>query len=149
MAMLKETLTPELVTTDLAGRDKYEIIRSLLDLVCKSGKVKDPELALRDLLEHEQGMSTGMENGIAIPHAKSDAVDELVACVGISKRKIDFENLDRKPSQIFVMTLSPRDGTGPHVRFLADISRLLKEARIRKKILKAKTDAELLEILTS
>ena len=146
--MLKETLTIDLVTTELAGRDKNEIIRSLVDLICKSGKVKDPEVALRDVLNHEAGMSTGMENGIAIPHAKSDAVDELVACVGVSKRKIDFENLDRKPSQIFIMTLSPKHGTGPHVQFLAEISRLLKDAATRKLMLKAKSDEELLQILT-
>lgn len=146
--MLKETLSIDTVTTDLPGTDKDGVIRALLDLICKSGKVKDPELALDDVLAHETGMSTGMEQGIAIPHAKSDAVDQLVACVGVSRRKIDFESLDRKPAQIFVMTLSPRDGTGPHVQFLAEISRLLKEAKFRKKILKAKTDEELLEILT-
>jgi mannitol/fructose-specific phosphotransferase system IIA component (Ntr-type) len=147
--MLKETLSVDLVTTELAGRDKNEIIRSLVDLVCKSGKVKDPELALRDVLDHEAGMSTGMENGIAIPHAKSDSVDELVACVGITKRKVDFENLDRKPSQIFIMTLSPKHGNGPHVQFLAEISRLLKDATIRKMMIKAKSREELLKILTS
>ncbi|TVR05017.1 MAG: PTS sugar transporter subunit IIA [Spirochaetaceae bacterium] len=147
--MLKETLTIDLVTTELAGRDKNEIIKSMLDLVCNSGKVKDPAAALKAVLDHEAVMSTGMENGIAIPHAKTDAVDELVAAVGVSKRKIDFENLDRKPAQIFIMTLSPMHGTGPHVQFLADISRLLKEASIRKQILKAKTDEELLAILTS
>ncbi|TVR68833.1 MAG: PTS sugar transporter subunit IIA [Spirochaetaceae bacterium] len=146
--MLKETLTTDLVTTDLPGADKDQIIRALMDLICKSGKVKDPELALDDVLAHETGMSTGMEHGIAIPHAKSDAVDELVACVGISKRKIDFESLDRKPAQIFVMTLSPRDGTGPHVQFLAEISRLLKEPKLRRKLLKAKTEEELLSLLT-
>ncbi len=147
--MLKETLTIDLVTTDLPGRDKNDVIKSLLDLICRSGRVKDPEQALRDVIEHEEGMSTGMENGIAIPHAKTDAVDELVACVGVTKRKIDFENLDRKPSQIFIMTLSPRGGTGPHVQFLAEISKLLKDAKMRKRIVKAKSDRELLDILTS
>lgn len=147
--MLRETLTVDLVTTDLAGHDKHEVIEALLDLVSSSGKVKDPALALQDVLEHEQTMSTGMENGIAIPHAKTDAVDELVACVGITRRKIDFENLDRKPAQIFIMTLSPKDGTGPHVQFLAEISRLLKDAKMRKRILKAKSDEELLGILVS
>ena len=146
--MLKETLTIDLVTTDLPGRDKNEVIRAMLDLLCNSGKVKDPQQALRDLLDHEAAMSTGMENGIAIPHAKTDAVDEMIAAVGVSRRKIEFENLDRKPSRIFIMTLSPRRGTGPHVQFLADISRLLKDAGVRKKIIKAKDKSELLQILT-
>ena len=144
---MKESLNIDLVTTNLAGGDKNQVIRALLDLICKSGKVKDPEMALKDVVDHEMGMSTGMENGIAIPHAKTDAVDELVACVGITKRKIDFENLDRKPSQIFIMTLSPKDGVGPHIQFLAEISRILKEPKIRKAMLKAKTDQQLLDIL--
>lgn len=147
--MLQETLTEDLVTVDLEGTDKNSVIRALLDLICTSGKVKDPAMALDDVLTHETGMSTGMEHGIAIPHAKSDAVDELVACVGITKRKIDFECLDRKPAQIFVMTLSPRDGTGPHVQFLSEISRLLKDGEVRKKLLKAKTKKELLALLTT
>ncbi len=147
--MLKESLSIDLVTTELPGRTKNEVIEALMDLICRSGRINDREQALRDVLDHEAGMSTGMENGIAIPHAKTDAVDELVACVGVTKRKIDFENLDRKPSQIFIMTLSPRSGTGPHVQFLAEISRLLTDAKTRKAIVKAKTDEDLLQILTA
>ena len=146
--MLKEALTIDLVTTNLGGTDKPSVIRALLEMLCRTGKVKDAELALRDLLDHEAGMSTGMEHGIAIPHAKSDAVDELVACVGISRHKIDFENLDRKPSRIFIMTLSPKGSGGPHVRFLADISRLLTDKRKRKAMLKARTDQDLFTLLT-
>lgn len=146
--MLKETLTLDLVTTDLPGTDKPSVIRALLDLLVKTGKVKDPDQALTDLLEHEAEMSTGMQDGIAIPHVKTDTVDELITCVGISKRKIDFESLDRKPSRIFIMTLSPKGTVGPHARFLAEIGTLLREARIRKQILKAKNDEQLLDILT-
>jgi len=146
--MLKESLSIDLVTTQLVGRNKHEVIEALMELICKSGKIIDREQALRDVLDHEAGMSTGMENGIAIPHAKTDTVDELVACVGITKRKIDFENLDRKPSQIFIMTLSPKSGTGPHVQFLAEISRLLTDAKTRKAMIKAKSDEDLLHILT-
>lgn len=147
--MLKETLTPELVTIDLPGNDKPSIIRALLDILCRTGKVKDPELALKDLLDHEAEMSTGMENGIAVPHVKTDAVEQLLACVGITKRKIDFECLDRQPARIFIMTLSPKGSGGPHAQFLGDIARLLSDARIRKKILKAKSNEQLFELLTA
>ncbi len=138
----------ELVTTDLQGANKPGVIRALLEILCRTGKVKDKDLALKDLLDHEAEMSTGMENGIAIPHVKTDAVEELVACIGVSRRKIEFENLDRKPSRIFIMTLSPKGSGGPHARFLADISRLVSDARVRKQILKARTDEQLLQILT-
>ncbi len=145
--MLKEVLNLKLVTTDLQGRNKREVIFSMLELISRSGKVKDFDLALNDLLDHEGGMSTGMENGIAIPHAKTDAVDELIVAVGITRRKVNFECLDRKPAQIFVMTLSPKDTFGPHVQFLADIAVLLKDKKKRKEMLKAKTDGELLQVL--
>lgn len=145
--MLKDILNPALVTVDLQGRDKREIIRNLLDLLCATGKVKDRELALRDLLDHEAGMSTGMENGIAIPHAKSDAVDRLIVAVGVSKRKIDFECLDRKPAQIFIMTLSPKLAGDQHIRFLAEIGRLLGDKAMRRSILEARSDEELLRTL--
>ena len=147
--MLKETLNENLVSVDLAGRDKPSIIKALLDILCRTGKVLDPEGALQDLLVHEAEMSTGMENGIAIPHVKTDTVNELVACVGVSRRKINFESLDRQPSRIFIMTLSPKGSAGPHARFLSDIARVLKDAKVRKRILKAKSNEQLLEILTS
>lgn len=145
--MLKDVLTPEQVTTRLEGHDKRSVIQHLLELLAKSGKVKDMDLALSDLLEHERKMSTGMENGIAIPHAKSEAVDELIAAIGITPHKINFECLDRKPAQIFIMTLSPAGAGGPHVQFLKEIGRLLQEKRRRKLMLRARTSEELLAAL--
>ncbi len=146
--MLRDVLSPDLVTIDLQGDSKKSIIESLITLIERSGAIKDRELALSDVLSHENETSTGMENGIAIPHAKSGSVDQLVACVGVSKKPIEFECLDRKPARIFVMTLSPVDGTGPHVRFLAEIARLLKEKSVRKRVLKAATNEELFEVFT-
>lgn len=146
--MLREVLSPELVKTELAATSRTGVVNQLVSLIQKSGKVKDPELALQDVLAHERENSTGMENGIAIPHAKTDAVDELVACVGITPSGIDFECLDRKPARIFVMTLSPKDGTGPHVRFLAEVARLLKEKKVRKRVLAAKNNEELYAVIT-
>lgn len=147
--MLSDVLTPELVTTDLGGADKRSIIESLLELIAGSGAVADPAAALRDLLAHEAETSTGMENGIAIPHAKTDAVDHLVACIGVSRKPVEFECLDRKPARIFVMTLSPRNAGGPHIRFLADVARILKNDAIRKQMLEAQSDEELFRIVTA
>lgn len=147
--MLREVLSPDLVTTDLAGTDKRSVIESLIAILVEHGGLSDAETALADVLDHENNTSTGMEHGIAIPHAKTDAVDSLVACIGVTRKKIDFDSLDRKPSQLFVMTLSPRDGTGPHVQFLAEVSRLLKDNKIRKRMLKAKSNEELYSIFVS
>ncbi len=145
--MLQEVLTEDLVTTDLKARTKNEVIVQMLDMLCTTGKVADRDAALQALMDNENRMSTGMEHGIAIPHAKTDAVDELLACVGITRKKIDFESLDRKPARIFIMTLSPKGRTGPHIRFLAEISQLLKDEKRRKQVLACKTSADLLSTL--
>ena len=137
-----------MVETGIQAVSKKEVIERMLEIACRSGKVKDRGLAARDTTAREELASTGMENGIAIPHAKTDAVDGLVACVGVTKHGVDFESLDRRPARIFIMTLSPVSGAGPHVQFLAAISRILTDAKTRKAILKARTDEELLAILT-
>jgi len=93
---LKNLLKPELVTLDLKGKNKEEIIKELVDLAARSGKISDKEEAIRSVFERENRMSTGMKHGIAIPHGKTTAVQELVACVGISPQEINFDALDRQ-----------------------------------------------------
>lgn len=147
--MLAEVLTEDLVDTGLSARNKNDVIVAMLDMLCSTGKVRDRDAALQALMDNESRMSTGMEHGIAIPHAKTDAVDELLACVAITRKKIDFESLDRKPARIFIMTLSPKGRTGPHIRFLAEVSQLLKDDKKRKQVLGAKNSKDLLAILTN
>ena len=145
--MLSEVLTEDLVTTGLQARTKNDVIVSMLDMLCTTGKVRDRDAALQALMDNEARMSTGMEHGIAIPHAKTDAVDELLACVAVTKKKIDFESLDRKPARIFIMTLSPKGRTGPHIRFLAEVSQLLNDEKKRKQVLSARNSRDLLSAL--
>lgn len=146
---LKNLLKPELVSLDLKGRNKEEIIRELVDLAGKSGKVLDKNEAVLSVLEREKRMSTGMKHGIAIPHGKTTAVRELVACVGISKDEIDFDALDHKGCRIFIMTLSPIDKTGPHLQFLAEVGMLFRSDEKRQALLSAKTPEEVVTILLS
>ncbi|HAL93722.1 MAG TPA: PTS sugar transporter subunit IIA [Rectinema sp.] len=144
---LKEILKPELISLDLKGRNKEEIIRELVDLASNSGKVLDKEETIQSVLEREYRMSTGMKHGIAIPHGKTTAVHELVACVGISKQEVDFDALDRKGCRIFIMTLSPIDKTGPHLQFLAEVGMLFRSEEKRQALLEAKTKEEVVSIL--
>jgi len=144
---LKNLLKPELVTLDLKGTNKEEIIKELVDLAARSGKVSDKEEAIRSVFERENRMSTGMKHGIAIPHGKTTAVRELVACVGISQREINFDALDRKGCRIFIMTLSPIDKTGPHLQFLAEVGMLFRSEEKRQALLSAKTAEEVVSIL--
>jgi PTS system nitrogen regulatory IIA component len=144
---LKKVLSADTINIHLKGSTKQEIINELLDILVATGKIKDREAAYNAVMEREQKMSTGMKHGIAIPHGKSAAIDDLVACIGISDKSVDFDSLDHLPCRIFIMTLSPAEKTGPHLQFLAEVSLLFKSAEKREEILKADTPEALLKIL--
>jgi PTS system nitrogen regulatory IIA component len=144
---LKKVLTPETVSVELPGSDKLGVIEALVDLAMNSGKIKNREQALESVVERERKMTTGMEHGIAIPHGKTDAVDDLVVAVGITPEPIDFEAMDKQPCRIFIMTLSPVARKGPHIQFLAEITRILKEESRREELLAATTPQEVIRVI--
>jgi len=145
---LKTVLSPETINLHLKGSSKNEIINELLDILKATGKIRDKKSALKAVMDREEKMSTGMKHGIAIPHGKSDTIDDLIACVGISDKSVDFDSLDHEPCRIFIMTLSPVEKTGPHLQFLAEISQLFKSAEKRQEILNAGSPEEIVKILT-
>lgn len=144
---LKTVLTTEAIDLHLKGSTKKEIINELLDILVKTGKLQDREAAFAAVMDREEKMSTGMKHGIAIPHGKCNATEDLVACIGISEKPVDFDSLDHQPCRIFIMTISPVEKTGPHLQFLAEISLLFKSGEKRDEILKAKTPEEVQKIL--
>jgi len=145
---LKTVLTRDTISLHLQGTTKKEIIDELLDILVKNGKIKSREAAEQAVMDREQKMSTGMKHGIAIPHGKTTAVHDLVACIGISDKAVDFDSLDHEPCRIFIMTLSPIDKTGPHLQFLAEVSLLFKSSEKRAEIMSASSPEEVLRILT-
>lgn len=145
---LKKVLLPETVWVDLKADSKTGVIEEMVDRLVAAGKVEDRESVLSAVLEREAKMSTGMQNGVAIPHGKTEAVEELVASVGLHKEGVDFESMDGSPSHIFIMTLSPEKRTGPHIQFLAEISRTISQPAEREKLMAATTHGEIYEILT-
>ena len=145
---LRTVLTTDTVNLHLKGTTKEQIIDEMLDILVNAGKVKDKETAKACVLDREHKMSTGMKHGIAIPHGKTDTVDDLVACIGISDNPVDFDSLDQEPCRIFIMTLSPVNKTGPHLQFLAEVSLLFKSAEKRQEILKTVDKAEVIRIYT-
>jgi mannitol/fructose-specific phosphotransferase system IIA component (Ntr-type) len=94
------------------------------------------------VLAREDTGSTGMQDGVALPHGKTWAVDQIVSAIGLKPGGVDFDSLDGVPSTIFVLVLSPMDVTGPHIRFLATISQTLNEEG-RKALLACRTAAEM------
>ncbi len=143
---LKKILTSDTVRMGLKGQSKGEIIKEMVDIIVSTGKNLDRDALLKAINDREEQMSTGMKNGIAIPHGKTDAVTELHAVIGISSEPVDFDCLDKQPARIFVMTVSPASHTGPHLQFLAEVSGLLTRNDLREKILAARSKAELLKL---
>lgn len=144
-------LNSDLVALDVKANDKDGIIAELVDILVASGKIKEGNRneALESVLKRESQMSTGIQSGVAIPHGKSAVVNELAACIAISKTDKSFDALDGNPSRIFVLTVSPADKTGPHVQFLAEISRLLTKQDVRDQLLSADSAEKVVDIFTA
>lgn len=145
---LRDVLTANTVSLHLKGTTKDEIIDEMLEILVSAGKVSNKTAALECVLDREKKMSTGMKHGIAIPHGKTNTVSDLVACIGVSDKPVDFDSLDQEPCRIFIMTLSPVNKTGPHLQFLAEVSLLFKSAEKRQEILKASDRERIIKILT-
>ena len=145
---LKKVLSLDTVWVDLKADSKQGIIEEMVDRLFAAGKFRDRDAVLQAVLEREAKMSTGMQHGVAIPHGKSDAVESLVAAVGLNKSGVDFDSVDGLPCTIFAMTVSPTNHTGPHIQFLAEVSRLISQPARREHLLAAKTHSDIYAILT-
>lgn len=131
----------------LKGRDKIGVITELVDELACNGLLGDREGVLSAVLVREADMSTGMQTGIALPHGKHVSVPGLVSVLGVCPDGVEFESLDGQPSRIFVMTISPPQTVGPHLRFLAAVGKLLGRAEVREAVLAATDKASLLRAL--
>jgi fructose-specific phosphotransferase system IIA component len=135
------------IVTELKSSTKEDIIKEMALILEKAGKIKAAEPVIPDLMNREKTMSTGMEKGIALPHAKSSSVKKLCAAIGIKKEGVDFKALDGGLSNIFILTLSPKDETGPHIQFLSTIASIFGKDTTRKKILEMKNKKEIYDYL--
>ena len=131
---LSDYLPVDHIKYDLAGTTKIEIIEELLGLMRDLNLIDQYETALNDILDREGYLSTGLENGLAIPHAKTDSINHLAIVFGLKKDGVSFESLDGKPAEFIFLVLSPKDTSGPHIQALALVTRNLKNAAIRDKI---------------
>ena len=146
---LKKALSKHAVKLALEADSKDGVIEELINVLDAAGKLTDRKAALKAVMEREKKMSTGMQNGIAIPHGKSPTVESLVAAVGFKSDGIDFDSIDKEPSRVFILTVSPANRTGPHIQFLAEISRLLHDEDVRNALEQADTAEAVIEILNA
>ena len=113
------------IKVPLAAKNKKEAITELVQVLADAHEVKNAELLLSSVLEREATRTTGIGNGLAIPHGKCAGVDHLVVAIGKPETPIDFDSIDGRPVSLLVLLASPPDQTGPHIQALARISRLM------------------------
>lgn len=144
---IMDFLTADAIKMSLESKTKKDVIKELVELLVKSNKVKDKKKMVQTLLEREELGSTGIGQGIAIPHGKSDTVSDLSAAFGLSINGISFDSLDGEPVNIFFLLVAPEDAAGAHLKALARISSLLKDKYFRKSLLSAKTPEDVIRII--
>jgi len=144
---LSEILSPKAVIADLGSTTKEGVLEELAATIASLHPEHDKGEITAALLEREKLGSTGIENGVAIPHAKLKNLDHIILAVGRSRAGIEFQAHDGKPSSLFFVLLAPDSSAGVHLKTLARLSHLLKEEGTRNKLLEASTDQEMYDII--
>jgi fructose-specific phosphotransferase system IIA component len=122
---LTDILKLQHIKVPLVAKEKKAAIGELVTVLADAHELKDAALLLTSVLEREATRTTGIGNGLAIPHGKCTGVDHLVIAIGKPEAPIDFESIDGRPVNLIVLLASPPDQTGPHIQALARISRLM------------------------
>lgn len=140
---LSELITSDLVEVPLRAADKWEALAAIARIPARAGRYPQSLVPTVEqaLVVRERSMTTGMEDGIAIPHAAIDGIDELVAVLGLNPVGIPFETLDGAPARIIIGLVIPRARKLAHIKTLAEIAKLLSRAEVRERLLRC-TDAE-------
>jgi PTS system nitrogen regulatory IIA component len=144
---MMEMLKAEFVIEELKAVNKRDVLAELIAVIAKGEGSVDPEAMLRIFLEREQLGSTGIGDGIAIPHGRLAGLDEAVLAFGRSRGGVAFEALDGKPVHLFFLLAAPENSAGQHLKVLAKISRMLKDGVFRKNLLEAKVRDDLVRII--
>jgi nitrogen PTS system EIIA component len=144
---IDEILKKESVIADIAGKNKLDVIKEMTECLKQNNTIKDDQSLYTTLMEREKLGSTGIGENIAIPHGKSDELNQIITVFARSLSGIDFESLDQKPVHFVCMVIAPAHSTGQHLKALARISRLFKNQTLREGILKAEDSNEIYSIL--
>ena len=144
-----EFLSKKAIITDIKSAKKEDVLKELVEALIASGDIEKRcrNKLFESLLAREALGSTAIGQGIAIPHAKSDCVEKLVAAFGLSKKGVDFDSLDGEPAYIFFLLVAPQDSAGPHLKALARISRLLKDKYFRDTLRACEDDKAVIKII--
>ncbi len=142
-----DILAQESIIPELKGKTKKQVLEELIDALLEHKPRMDRERLMGVLLERERLGSTGIGDGIAIPHGKVKDLDQLILSFGRSSQGVDFESMDGKPVHLFFLLVAPESCAGIHLRALAKIARLLKNNSVRKRLGKVNNRDEIYSVI--
>lgn len=136
-----------LVVFNLKAGGKNDVIGELVNLVSSSNMVKDSDQLLKDVIDRENLVTTGVGYGVAFPHAKTRAVKGIVIAFGRSEKGIEFDAMDHKPVHLFFLIAAPEDAIGAHLNVMARLSYLMKSEKNRQKLMEASSPGDVLALI--
>jgi len=147
---IMDFLSKKAIITDIKSTRKEDVIKEMVDILIEAGDVekRNRNKLIDALMSREALGSTAIGQGIAIPHAKCDCVNKLIAAFGLSKKGVDFDSLDGELAYIFFLLVAPQDSVGPHLKALARISRLLKDKYFRDTLRACIDEKSVIKIIT-
>ena len=144
---LDQIFKREFINANLSAKTKTEALAELVNTMIKGGFKLNYSSIIEILQQRENLGSTGIGDGVAIPHGKIPELDNLIVAFGRSTEGIDYDSLDGKPVHLFFLLLAPENSAGQHLKVLAKISKMLRIVNFRKMLLKAKTQSDLYKII--
>jgi PTS system nitrogen regulatory IIA component len=144
---IADLLRKEYIIEDLCAKNKKDVLAELSAIFLQGDMKVDRDAVVNVLLEREKLGSTGIGDGIAIPHGKHGDIDDLIVSFGKSKAGVDFNAMDGKPVHLFFLLMAPESTTGQHLKILAKISRMLKDSKFRENLIEAKSKDDLYRLI--
>lgn len=143
---ISEHLTPSLIKIGLESEEKDELFEEMVHLFVENGLIEDREKAVQTLIEREDQMSTGIGNGLALPHGKLEEASGLLMALGISQDGIEYDAIDDEPVYVVIAVFAEIGNPGPHIEALAEISRVFTAPGFMNRIRQASTPQQVLEL---
>lgn len=144
---LIDLVVEQIVKIPLESKDKPDVLRELVQILKDAGEIDDTESVLKAVQEREDKQSTGLTDGIAVPHAKTDTVPKLKLAIGIAPEGIDFDSMDKEPAKLIFLLLAPPGMSGPHVEALAEIAKLSRSKSLCNALCSAANAQEVVQLL--
>jgi len=146
---LLENLKKNNILVKPNAKNRWEIIEEMVELAVKSKDIShdDAETVKNALIEREKSMSTGIGNGVAIPHCSTSKVNSIITVMALTPKGLNFESIDNEPVKIVILLIVPKDKLTQHIKTLANIAKMMSDSELREKLLEQKTADSIIKTL--